>query len=148
MAERNRQNLIQRLRNVILRQLIFNGILFLTLAASAEAKGQPTLTCLQASPIPLGTTFEIQATGLTSESHIYVWAFPTTDSVPFSNPYSSLSTAQADCNKKTCTWTYTNGGSPQLYSGSWTFYLAKVTTSGSGTVQSVTYLATTTIQIQ
>ena len=100
--------------------------------------------------VAVGSTFEIQATHLKTQGYrgsgdIYLWANP----ISFSNnPYSSQSISQAACisdngGSMTCTWTYTNGGSPELYSGSWSFALVLVKPGIS-----VTILEKTTLEVK
>jgi hypothetical protein len=99
--------------------------------------------------VGVGSKFEIQATHVVSSSEIYLYANPGNGLV-FFHPYSSQGISQALCtgngSSQTCTWMYVNGGSPELYSGIWTFELVKVVT-GPGGVRSVSLLASTTIRV-
>jgi hypothetical protein len=125
------------------------GLLFLTFPAGALGSGSSyQLYALQngaiVTSVAVGSTFEIQATHVKA-SDIYLFASPGGYS---NNPYSFQSLSQAACignsNKLTCTWTYANGGSPELYSGTWCFTVVEV--SKNGTVLS--QLQSTTINIK
>ena len=133
------------------------GLLFLLFSARvADADGKtPKLYALQnggvVTSVAVGSTFEIQTPHLkTSGFHgaddIYLYANPI--SIAYVNPYSSQSISQAACisdngGSMTCTWTYTNGGSPELYSGSWSFALVLVKPGIS-----VTILEKTTLEVK
>jgi hypothetical protein len=127
--------------NVIRRRRYFHTSIH---ASSAEAGYSSQLTAmltLNGPPVtvlPSGSTFYIKATNAKNKDNIYVVLVPIVGTFDLIlNPhlaYSSQNISQAQCTgslgNMTCVWTFTNGGSPPLYTGGWGIYLAEIYKDG------------------